>query len=49
MLTFAFFQQQVVRELGGPDGGKIEKKRNNVNYPDSVYENLKAGFKGEEA
>ncbi|PSN62656.1 endochitinase [Corynespora cassiicola Philippines] len=34
----------VVRELGGPDGGKLERLPNWLHYPDSQYENMRAGF-----
>jgi hypothetical protein len=35
---------QVVNELGGHNGGKLEHKANWLRYPDSKYDNLKQGF-----
>ncbi|KAF2174874.1 glycoside hydrolase family 18 protein, partial [Zopfia rhizophila CBS 207.26] len=34
----------VVRELGGHDGRRMEYKPNWLDYPDSQYDNLRAGF-----
>jgi chitinase len=38
---------QVVRTLGGPDGGKLEMQANWIGYPDSQYDNLRDGFPNE--
>ncbi|KAF2259983.1 chitinase 18-7 [Lojkania enalia] len=34
----------VVRELGGQDGRKMEQQPNWLRFPDSQYENMRAGF-----
>ncbi|ORY09764.1 glycoside hydrolase superfamily [Clohesyomyces aquaticus] len=34
----------VVRELGGHDGGKMERRPNWLQYPDSCFDNVKNGF-----
>ncbi|KAF2121856.1 putative chitinase [Lophiotrema nucula] len=39
--------QNVVREFGGYHGGKIEQSPNWLTYPDSQYDNVKAGFPSE--
>ena len=38
---------QVVDALGGPDGGKMDRSENRLAYPESKYDNLRAGFPGE--
>ncbi|KAF2470348.1 endochitinase [Lindgomyces ingoldianus] len=34
----------VVRELGGHDGGKMERRHNCLSYPDSQFDNVRKGF-----
>jgi len=36
--------ETVVKELGGHDGGRMEKSHNWLSYPHSQYNNLKEGF-----
>jgi chitinase len=36
---------QVVSKMSGSDGKGIESKANWLHYPDSMYDNVKNGFK----
>lgn len=38
---------QVVRRLRGHGGGRMDQTENNLDYPDSKYENLRKGFPNE--
>ncbi|KAF2813702.1 glycoside hydrolase [Mytilinidion resinicola] len=39
--------QNVVLALGGQDGSKLAKQNNNLEYPDSKYDNIRTGCQGQ--